>query len=166
LINIAEDEELFFAAVNQINHGGPTAVLEPSQKNVFAQLNLKAGKRAIELSDYNTAFTLFQHGISFLGDDDWKSYYQLSLDLYDAVAEAALILNKLADVTTYTDIVVLNARCFDDKLHCKYTDLGSPAIKFCVIQHSSTLRISLNNSYRLDHCHSSSWSCLSARAVY
>ncbi|KAL3760370.1 hypothetical protein ACHAWU_000345 [Discostella pseudostelligera] len=121
LINIAEDEELFFAAVNQINQGGPTAVLEPSQKNVFAQLNLKAGKRAIELSDYNTAFTLFQHGISFLGDDDWKSYYQLSLDLYDAVAEAALILNKLADVTTYTDIVVLNARCFDDKLHCLIT---------------------------------------------
>ena len=119
LDNIAQDEELFFAAVNQINLGGPTAVQEPSQRKVMAELNLKAGRRAIELSDYNTAFTLFEHGISFLEDDDWTLNYQLSLALYDAVAEAALIRNCLSAVTHYTDLVVLHGRCFDDKLHCK-----------------------------------------------
>jgi hypothetical protein len=121
LDNIVEDEELYFAAVNQINQGGPTAVHDPSQKNVFAQLNLKAGRRSIELSDYNTAFRLFQHGISFLGDDDWALNYQLSLDLYDAAAEASVVLNKVSEVTFYTDVVVLHARCFDDKLLCKNT---------------------------------------------
>jgi predicted ATPase len=121
LDNSFENEELFFAAVNQINQGGPTAVHEPSQKNVFAQLNLKAGRRSIELSDYNTAFTLFQHGISFLGDDDWALNYQLSLDLYDEAVEAAVVINKPSEITFYTDVVVLHARCLDDKLHCKDT---------------------------------------------
>jgi predicted ATPase len=119
LANSVEDEELFFAAVNQINQGGPTAVHEPSQMSVFAQLNLKAGRRSIELSDYNTALILFQHGISFLGDDDWVLNYQLSLELYDAAADASVILNKKSSVSFYTDCVVLHARCFEDKLHCK-----------------------------------------------
>jgi predicted ATPase len=119
LDNIAQDEELFFAAVNQINLGGPTAVQEPSQRKVIAELNLKAGRRSIELSDYNTAFTLFEHGISFLGDDDWTLNYQLSLDLHDAVAEVALILNKLSAVSLYSNVVFSCAVCFDDKLHCK-----------------------------------------------
>jgi len=124
LIDIAEDEELFFAAVNQINQGGPTAVHEPSQRNIIAQLNLKAGRRSIELSDYNSAFKLLQHGISFFGDDHWLLSYQLSLDLYDAVVEVSLILNKLSAVTFYSNEVISCARCFDDKLHCKYIDLG------------------------------------------
>jgi len=124
LIDIAEDEELFFAAVNQINQGGPTAVHEPSQRNIIAQLNLKAGRRSIELSDYNSAFKLLQHGISFFGDDNWLLSYQLSLDLYDSVVEVSLILNKLSAVTFYSNEVISRARCFDDKLHCKYIDLG------------------------------------------
>ena len=119
LDNIAQDEELFFAAVNQINLGGPTAVQEPSQRKVIAELNLKAGRRSIELSDYNTAFTLFEYGISFLGDNHWLLNYQLSLDLYDAVAEAALLLNELSAVTVSSNEVVLHGRRFEDKLHCK-----------------------------------------------
>ena len=117
LDNSVEDEELFFAAVNQINQGGPTAVHEPSQKCVFAQLNLKAGRRSIELSDYNTAFMMFQHGISFLRDDDWVLNYQLSLDLYDEFLKVALILNKLSEVTYYSNVVFSSAKSFDDKLH-------------------------------------------------
>jgi predicted ATPase len=69
LSNDTENDELFFLAVNQMNRGGPNAVLDPSQKFVFAGLNLRAGRRAIDLSDYNAAFQLFQHGISFLGDN-------------------------------------------------------------------------------------------------
>ena len=119
LDSIDEDDELFFAAVNQINLGGPAAVQEPSQRKVMAELNLKAGRRSIELSDYNNAFTLFEYGISFLGDDDWTLNYQLSLDLHDAVAEVALILNKLSALSLYSNVVFSCALCFDDKLHCK-----------------------------------------------
>ena len=47
-----ENDELFFAAINQINRGGESVVQEGCQKDVLARLNLKAGKRAINLSDY------------------------------------------------------------------------------------------------------------------
>jgi predicted ATPase len=118
LDNSVEDEELFYAAVNQINQGGPTAVHEPSQKSVFAQLNLKAGRRSIDF-DYNTAFTMFQYGLSFLGEDSWSSNYALSLDLHDSLTEVAMILNKPTVVEFYSGKVISNAICFDDKLNCK-----------------------------------------------
>jgi predicted ATPase len=119
LSNSAQNDELFFLAVNQINRGGPDAVLDPSQKFVFAGLNLSAGRRAINLSDYNAAFQLFQHGISFLGDNHWAAQYDLSLDLFDAAAEAACVLNRLPDVTFYSGQLYDHAKCFDDKLNCK-----------------------------------------------
>lgn len=119
LNGFADDDDLFYAAVNQINQGGPAAVHESSQNNIIAELNMKAGRRSIELSDYNTAFTLFVHGISFLGENHWLSNYELSLDLYNAVTTVSLILNKISAVKLYSNEVVLHARCFDDKLHCK-----------------------------------------------
>jgi hypothetical protein len=131
LDNSVDHEELFFAAVNQINEGGPTAVHEPSQKNVIAQLNLKAGRRSIDLSDYNSAFTLFMYGISFLGVEHWLSSYELSLDLYNELADVALILNNLSAVTFYSSEVVSHAKCFDDKLQCKITSLIVVLILVC-----------------------------------
>ncbi len=71
-----DNDELFFVAVNQINQGGSAAVHEPTQKSIVAELNLKAGRRSIQLSDYNTAVKFFQHRISFLGDE--KMDFKLS----------------------------------------------------------------------------------------
>jgi hypothetical protein len=67
LQNSIEDDKLFFTAMNQINEAGLSALHDISQKHVIAELNLKAGRRATDLSDYNTALKLFQYGISFLG---------------------------------------------------------------------------------------------------
>ena len=133
LNNVIEDDSLFFAAVNQIKQGGPVAVHEPSQMIVFAELNLKAGMRSIDLCDYNTAFTLFQYGRTFLGDDNWTLHYQLSLDVHDSLADAALILNKLSVVTSCSDEVALHARCFEDKVRCKLLRCDFCSIPFLLI---------------------------------
>ena len=61
------------------------------------------------------------HGISFLEYDHWLSNYDLSLEILTAAAEAALVLKNVAAVKLYSNEVVLHARCFDDKLNCKYT---------------------------------------------
>lgn len=113
--------ELFFVAVNQINQGGPTAVHDSSQKSIIAQLNLKAGRRSLLFSDCASAFKLFQHGISFLGEEKWTTNYELSLELYDAVSDAGFVLGQVDAVRLYSDEVLLHARCFDDKLHSKIT---------------------------------------------
>ena len=116
-----DDNELFFTAITQINHGGPSVVSDPNQRNILAKLNLKAGKLSIELSDYANALSLFEHGISYLGDDKWTSEYDLTLNLFDAAAEAACALNKNAAVTTYTEQVVDHAKSFEDSLNCEYS---------------------------------------------
>ena len=112
-------QQLFFTSITQINHGGPDIVDDPHKKSMIAGLNLKAGRLSIALSDYTTAFTLFEHGISYLGDDKWTSQYELSIDLFDSAAEAARVLNKRSVVNSRVEEVVAHAKCFDDSLNCK-----------------------------------------------
>ena len=119
--NNVDDNELFFTAVNQINNGGPSVVSDLSKRAILAKLNLKAGKLSITLSDYTTALSLFEHGISYLGDDKWTSEYELTLNLFDSGAEAACVLNKNDAVTSYTEQLVAHAKSFDDSLNCEYS---------------------------------------------
>ena len=77
-------------------------------------LNLKAGKFSILLSDYTSALSLFEHGMSYLNGDHWTEEYELSLNLFDAAAEAACVLNKNAAVTSYTEKIVAHAKSFDE----------------------------------------------------
>ena len=83
-------------------------------------LNLRAGRMAIALSDYTTALKFFEHGISYLGEDRWTVHYDISVDLHDAAAEAASVLEKFQAVKSYTEELVENAHSFDDSLHCKF----------------------------------------------
>ena len=120
LENCPDNNELFFTAITQINHGGPSVISDPDQRTTLAKLNLKAGNLSIESSDYTTALSLFEYGISYLGDDKWSSNYELCLDLFDAAAEAACVLHKNEAVTSYTEQLVENAKSFDDSLNCEY----------------------------------------------
>ena len=119
--NCPDNNELFFTTITQINHGGPSVISDPTQRSILAKLNLKAGRLSIILADYASALSLFEHGISYLGDDKWSSEYDISLDLFDSAAEAACVLNKSAAVTSYTEELVANAKSFDDILNCEYT---------------------------------------------
>ena len=120
LDNCPDNNDLFFIAITQINHGGPNLVSDPSKRRVIALLNLKAGNLSIIFSDYTTALSLFEYGVSYLGDDKWSSNYELCLDLFDAAAEAACVLHKNEAVTSYTEQLVENAKSFDDSHNCEY----------------------------------------------
>ena len=120
----------------------------------MASLNLKAGKRAVAFSDFNAALKLFEHGLSFLTSDSWSTHYLLTVDLFDAAAEAgrwlpslletlfigqehapshklflifvtACITNDRKAVTLHSNEVVRHATCFDDKLNCEWTSASS-----------------------------------------
>ena len=125
---------------------------------MIAGLNLKAGRLSIALSDYTTAFTLFEYGISYLGDDKWTSQYELSIDLFDSVAEAACALNKRSVVKSRVEEVVAHAKCFDDSLNCKYLlMLGRSCDIMLLVFYTmnlttkSTLQLSFTSEYRLVH---------------
>ncbi|KAL7534218.1 hypothetical protein ACHAWF_004756 [Thalassiosira exigua] len=115
------NDELLFAAINQINRGGPDSLPNPNRKAMVGSMNLRAGRRSMELSDFSTALKLFEHGIMFLDDDDrWRANYRLSLDLFDGAVEVACALNNAATVGNLSREVAAHARCDDDKLNCLY----------------------------------------------
>ena len=116
----AENSDIFFTAIAQLNYGGPDEPHDPEQRSKIAGLNLKAGRLSIILSDYTSAFKFFKHGISYLDEDHWSTHYYLSVNLYDAAAEAACALEKNEAVKFYTEEVVKNATCLDDSLNCEY----------------------------------------------
>ncbi|KAL7546242.1 hypothetical protein ACHAWF_009576 [Thalassiosira exigua] len=114
-----ENDQLFFTAVNQVNHSGPSVINDPGRQNMIAALNLKAGRRAMVLSDYSTSLKMFQHGVSFLAEGHWNDNYTLSVDLFNAAVEAACYCNKNSAVTSFSDRLLAHAKSYDDKLNCE-----------------------------------------------
>ena len=81
-----------------------------------ADLNMRAGKKAMDGCDHKTAYCYLQVALAMLPDNHWERYYDLSLRLHFLVAcvansnlkeeESELILNK----------ILVKARCIEDKL--------------------------------------------------
>jgi predicted ATPase len=61
-----DHNSFLFTAAKQLNLGGPSTVQDSEHYTQNANFNLIAGQRAIEMSDFLSAFSLFNHGITFL----------------------------------------------------------------------------------------------------
>lgn len=53
-----QDDSLLFLAAGQINRGGPSSVEDAEQGLLIANLNLRAGHKAMEMSDFSSAFSV------------------------------------------------------------------------------------------------------------
>jgi predicted ATPase len=113
-------DDYLFTAVNQLNLGGPKAVQEDGDYVKVANLNLKAGKKALEMSDYVTAYRYFDHGITFLRKKHWEEHYGLSLELYDLAAKCALAKGDVDVLNLLSQQVLMKGRSFQDKLNMRY----------------------------------------------
>ena len=67
------NDRLLLSAVGQINQGGSQAVIDGDQAVVVANLNLDAGKIAMNMSDFFAASSFFNHGVSYLRSGHWES---------------------------------------------------------------------------------------------
>ncbi len=110
-----KDDRLLLTAVGQINHGGLQAVIDGEQAVVVANLNLDAGKIAMDMSDFFAAHSFFDHGISFLGRGHWNNHYDLSLELFNLAGKCALMNADHEILKLHTEQVMHNAKCFEDK---------------------------------------------------
>ena len=61
-----KDDSMLFVAAGQINLGGPSAMQSNDQAEIIANFNLKAGNKAVAMSDFSSAYLFYDHGISFL----------------------------------------------------------------------------------------------------
>ncbi|UKO99531.1 ATP-binding sensor histidine kinase [Nostoc sp. UHCC 0870] len=83
----AELENRIFDIVNQLNVG-IDYFTKKHQKERLLELNLIAGRKAKVATAYAVAVDYLNTGIKLLEADSWQNQYELTLSLYDLVAEA------------------------------------------------------------------------------
>ncbi|KAL7475270.1 hypothetical protein ACHAW6_001191, partial [Cyclotella cf. meneghiniana] len=139
---------LLFTAITQVNLGGPGAVQDPKQYSLIASYNLIAGKKAMEMSDFSSAFSFFDHGMTFLRKIHWRDHYDLSLDLFNLAAKCALAIKNLKSLTIICDEVLRNARTFEDTLYTAF--IAMSALTHSMISESMAHGISILSQLGVD----------------
>lgn len=118
---LAEDNDnILFIAVNQLNLGGPKSVEAKDLSFTVADLNLKAGKKCMQMSDFKAAYSFFDHGISFLRKKHWQEHYALSMELFTLAAKCALPNGEFTALNILSEQVLKFARTDDEKLPVMY----------------------------------------------
>ncbi|KAL7491484.1 hypothetical protein ACHAWT_001521, partial [Skeletonema menzelii] len=124
---VDEEDGFIFTAVMQLNKAGPEAVEEKRQHAIVADLNLRAGKKAMEMSDFEAAYSYFDNGITFLRKKHWEEHYALSLELFNLAANCALSNGDFISLKLLSQQVMRQAQSFEDKLNVMYCITNSLA---------------------------------------
>ncbi|KAL7425699.1 hypothetical protein ACHAXM_000215 [Skeletonema potamos] len=95
--------------VDQINAAHSYGVTEELLHIKFAELNLKAGKISIDVSDFQSALSYMKAGGGV--------YYDLSLQLYESAALVSYVNADIVLMQRYLEVLFGNAECFEDRLH-------------------------------------------------
>ena len=115
------NDDMLFTAVNQINNGGPSAITDEEDSFTMANHNLTAGKKAMAMSDFSSAYSFFDNGISFLREIHWRHHYAFSLEMHELAARCALATGNIQDLHIHAEQLLQNANCFEDTLNMHYT---------------------------------------------
>ena len=91
-------------------------ITDPSDRQLFVDLNFKAGKKARNSTAYCAANIYLQTGIQLLAINCWETQYQLTLDLHIAAAEAAYLEGNLEGMEEIASVVLRSARTILDKV--------------------------------------------------
>ena len=135
---VALDENI--TLIVSLVNSGEKLLVEQRERYKVAELNLKAGLKALHVPSFQTAASFFAKGIEMLGTDCWEERYQLSLDLFSNSAEVETINGNYESVAPAIDQVVRNGRSLDDKLKVykslvdsmQQQDNMSEAVSVCV----------------------------------
>lgn len=121
------DDDLLFIAAKQMNMGGPAAVQDATKGLIIAGLNLDVGKKAMQMSDFHSAYNFFDHGISFLKKGHWHENYELTLCLFDHAAKCAFSIADFVSLDLLTKQVLHFAKTYEEKINVLYCSIGALA---------------------------------------
>jgi predicted ATPase/class 3 adenylate cyclase len=110
-----QQEERLFDIVNQWNQG-IESIQAKKQKEMLAELNLRAARKAKQASAFKPAFAYLQTGIELLPSKAWQSHYALSRDLYTEAAETAYLNGDFELMGQHIDMVLENAEDLLEKV--------------------------------------------------
>jgi predicted ATPase/GAF domain-containing protein/tRNA A-37 threonylcarbamoyl transferase component Bud32 len=110
-----ELEEKIFDVVNQINEGSQL-IIEQSQRDELARLNLQAGKRAKASTAYDTALRYLETGLKLLTSDSWQYNYRFTLEIHLETLEALYLNSKFEKIEYLSTIVERKTNNLIDKI--------------------------------------------------
>ncbi|MEG5174552.1 AAA family ATPase [Microcoleus sp. B3-D7] len=111
----AEIEEKLFDIVGHLNLG-IELIARSNEREVLAQFNLRAGRKARNSTAYVAANIYLQTGIELLRANCWQSQYELTLNLYIAAAEVAYLNADLDGMEQMAAQVLQKAQTILDKV--------------------------------------------------
>ena len=102
---------------NQMMHGKEFIQQDDEEVVIaVAELNMRAGKKAMDGCDHKTAYSYLQAALALLPNNHWERYYDLSLRLHFWVASAANSNLKEEESELILNKILVKARCIEDKL--------------------------------------------------
>ena len=116
-------DTIFFVA-SQINHGKKWIIKDKDLRIGIAELNMKAGTKALDGCNHKTAYSYLRFALSLLPEDHWQRHYDLSLRLNLLTSSAANSCCLYNEAEQHLRTGLTNARCLDDQLpfyllHCQ-----------------------------------------------
>jgi len=102
--------------VDMINRGLKSAIRSPEMCIDIAELNLEAGVKCCEQSDFSTANAYLSNAQSLLPSDHWASHYRLSLHLYFLSAKTAYSCGNDDKACKVVRVILKEGRCIEDKV--------------------------------------------------
>lgn len=120
-------ESVLFVIVDLINRIGCDTTSPLEERALYAQLNLRAAKKAIEVPDFAGAARYSESGITFLAERSWESHYNLSLNLFETavLSHFSRLEGDKDQLMKRINTVFEHAKDFSDKFktHCVWIKL-------------------------------------------
>jgi len=82
--------ERLFSVVDRVNVA-EAAITDETERLRFSELNLRAGRLALQSNAHKVSAQYFAAGLRFLPTNGWTEYPQLTLDLHNGSGQAALL---------------------------------------------------------------------------
>ncbi|WP_341529795.1 AAA family ATPase [Nostoc sp. UHCC 0302] len=103
-----QQDERIFKIVNQLNCG-ISLMTSLAQRRQYAQLNLKAGRKAKESTAYSAALHYLDYGMQLLTASGWDVDADLMHSLYEEAAEVALLNCDFEQMESLIQVVLQKA---------------------------------------------------------
>ncbi|MCW6050862.1 AAA family ATPase [Lyngbya sp. CCAP 1446/10] len=128
-----EIEEKLFDIVGHLNQG-IELINQLSEREALAQLNLEAGRKAINSTAYAAARVYLQTGIELLTANCWQSQYELTLNLYVASAETAYLNADFDGMEEMAALVLEKAQTILDKIKIYEISIAARSVQGKVLE--------------------------------
>jgi predicted ATPase len=111
------DDWILFAATDQLNRGSSVAhelIVTEADRLALVDLNIEAGKKAVEKSAFSPGAEFFGKAIQLLGSR-WETEYDLCLEIYTLSSQAEYAVSNFTACDHRVQVILANARSIVDK---------------------------------------------------